>query len=426
MVCWVIAVGCGGQVVQSERPAQPEPESEPESEAHAIWPEDALGALPTIRAQAEYASWRPTSVVRLDDTLAVLDSAHAFIWVDGEWRHVDLPGAAPFRIDSMDGPSIHVKGDGHRAIFAGPSGAGIGIYELTLEGVSLMGTLPEWVGGCRAAVASGDHLYAVVSDVERERDGTILHAQRDADDWQPLAMSFPSNTPDREVQMSPSGALLLQHGERCEVFRLPSEGPSFEPTPLFDVERQGSCTLHVAIGAESERVVVSGAQINVYENGETRSVDWPPNSVPYERGSDYDHYEALSPSEREVASRDNTARLSSPGLVGLSPLLFERFYAIGETEQQQGAFRQQLGSRFFERQDGHWVELPEDESNRTEFVGAMHFAALSRLPWGAPVYWGALRIAVSIPSTRGGYTRPPAPALQAWRSGEAAASFSAF
>lgn len=73
----------------------------------------ALEALCDIRRQhPELSEWRPTAVMRLDDSVTVLDDSHAFTWDEDAWRHVELPGPAPLGVGRMGAPEETVKGDG--------------------------------------------------------------------------------------------------------------------------------------------------------------------------------------------------------------------------------------------------------------------------------------------------------------------------
>ncbi len=406
-------VGCG--------PLLPEPEVANtqvvmEGEADSVSAEEAVArraihALGEIRRSApDLAQWRPQNVARLGATLAILDSSHAFVWRDDSWEHVPLPGPAPFRVPSLQRPQVHARGDGQRVVFAGPStietnaagasesGAdGIGLYELTAEGLHQVGVLPDWVAACRAFVMSGDHLYVSVSDEARERETTLLHAVRgaDADDWRSLSFSMTSNTPDLDMQMGSEGALLLSHGDKCDVLRFPAEGPSFEPAPLFSSSRERSCQLHVTQGVTPERIIVSGVSISILENGRLRDVQWPEDCVPFERPGDYEGYEQLSPSERIHREADLAARTSSPGLVGLNPLLFERFHPDGPADGDGQSVSQPMSSAFHLEEGNGWLALPEEAGEQTTLIMAMHFAGLSRPSWSSPIYWGPFRISVA-------------------------------
>lgn len=389
----------------------------------------ALEALSDIRRHhPELGEWRPTAVMRLDESIAVLDDSHAFIWDEEAWRHVELPGPAPFGVGSMGAPEQTAKGDGHRVVFAGPSVPGaqtIGIFQLTRAGVESLGVLPEWAVACRSVVASGSHVYAVVSDEPREREGTVLHAEAGAapEDWQPLNFIFRSNEPDQQMFMSAEGAMLHEYDEACELLRLPSEGPNFEPTPLLTVHSGRSCDVHIAQGLTPRRMVVTGTSITVFEEGESRELDWPANGAPFDRPGQYEGYDELTPSEREARESDSMARTMSPGLVGLRPLLFERLHPAGELERERGAFRLSLSSSFHREEEGEWVALPEEAGEATAMVAAMHYAALTRPTWSTPVNWGPFRIAVA----KGRWaSESPTATLGVWRADSPELVLSAF
>lgn len=416
---WTILVSlmlaCGGtqhEVVSVSEVELPEPVNDESSIQRG-----ALEALSSVRqGSPELAAWRPTSVVRLDDTIAVLDRSHAFIWEEDAWRHVELPGPAPFGVGSMGRPEETVKGDGHRAVFAGPSAPGaqtIGLFQLTREGVETLGVLPDWVAACRSFVASGTHLYAVVSDEPRERE-IILHAEQGATaaDWQPLDFEFPSDEPDQHMLMTPEGAILDRHDRACELLRLPAEGPSYEPTLLFTVASSRSCNVHSSQGLTPSRLVVTGSSITIIENGEQEQVEWPADGVPFERPDEYDDYDELTESEQRARENDSMARRMSPGLVAFRPLLFERLHPTGEMREEGGGFMLPLSSSFHREEDGQWVALPEEEGEAFGLVAAMNYAALTRPGWTTPVNWGPFRIAVA----QGRWaSESPMPTLSVWR-----------
>lgn len=415
---WVLTsvMGCGAtpQAASVSEVQLPEPVVE-----EAPMQRAALEALSDIRRQhPELSGWRPTAVMRLDDSIAVLDDSHAFIWDEDAWRHVELPGPAPFGVGSMGAPEETAKGDGHRVVFAGPSAPGaqsIGIFQLTRVGVESLGVLPEWAVACRSVVASGSHVYAVVSDELREREGTVLHAEAGAapEDWQPLNFVFRSNEPDRHMFMSADGAILHEYDEACELLRLPSEGPSFEPTPLLTIQSGRACHVHMGQGLAPSRMVVTGTSITVFEDGTQRELDWPANGAPFDRPGQYEGYDELTPSERAARENDSMARTMSPGLVALRPLLFERLHPAGEPESERGAFRLSLSSSFHREEDGEWVALPEQEGEATAMVAAMHYAALTRPTWTTPVNWGPFRVAVA----KGRWaSESPTATLGVWRA----------
>jgi hypothetical protein len=92
-----VVLGCGA--AQREEAAVGEQLPAPDREAAQ---RGALEALAGIRGSTpDLARWRPTTVLRLDDLLAVLDDSHAFIWEEDTWSHVELPGPALFGVDSM-------------------------------------------------------------------------------------------------------------------------------------------------------------------------------------------------------------------------------------------------------------------------------------------------------------------------------------
>ena len=417
---FLLAFGCGAS--QTDRPNVQTVSLERTTESPEDETRRAISALDRLTT---IAGWRPKSVVRLDDTLAILDRSHAYIWRDGDWHHTELPGPAPFDVGSLEAPAVFIRGDGHRAVFAGASQEGrdnIELYELTLDGVRSVGVLPDWVRACRAFVMSGEHLYVVVADEDRVRDTNILHAEVGATtvDWSE-GFALPSNTPDSELQMDEHGALLLRYvDDACEVARLPSAGPSYEPVPLFAAPRRGSCTLHVTPG----RIVVASANITVYENDESHEVPWPSEGVPFEGPDDYEGYDALSSEERERREADSAARMSSPGLIGLRPLLFERFRASGPMEPLGGqGVSLPMRSQFLRWQDEAWVELPVETPPETAMVMAMHFAALTEPTWSTPVYWGPLRFAVADARW---YSEELRPTLAIWHADGAERVMSAF
>ncbi|MFK8004072.1 MAG: hypothetical protein AB8H86_31190 [Polyangiales bacterium] len=413
----LMALGCGGSqqtasVSEVQLPAEPAVEE-------GATQRSALEALSGIRRDhPDLSGWRPTAVMRLDDSIAVLDDSHAFIWEEDAWRHVELPGPAPFGVGSMGAPEVTAKGDGHRVVFAGPSAPDaqtIGLFQLTRAGVESLGVLPEWVAACRSVVASGSHVYAVVSDEPREREGTVLHAEAGAapEDWQPLNFVFRSNEPDRQMFMSAEGAILHQYSEACELLRLPSEGPSFEPRALHSIQSERPCDVYMAQGLTPSRMVVTGTTITVFEEGARRELDWPADGAPFDRPGQYDGYDQLTPSERAARENDSMARTMSPGLVALRPLLYERLHPAGEPEQQRGAFRLPLSSSFHREEGGTWVALPEEEGEPTAMVAAMHYGALTRPKWTTPVNWGPYRIAVA---TGRWASETPTATLGVWRA----------
>lgn len=425
---WVflVALGCGGAP-----PLDTLPEAHLSDLSSVSLQDAAFQALGAIRTSSgALGDWRPTSVHRLDDTLALLSDSHAFIWKDGAWQHVQLPGRAPFGTPSMQAPELRVKSDGHRALFAGPSerqGEGapsLGLFQLTQDGVESIGVLPAWVVSCRTFVATGTHLYVVVSDAEREREGTILHAESGAgpDDWQALDFVNHSNQPDKEMWIVDGSAIMLEQSDGCRVMTLPGEGPRFEPALLFEAG-QRSCKVRVSDGLSPSRILVYADSITIHEEGETREVPWPSDGVPFERAEDYEGYDALSPGERQGRESDHMARMMSPGLVAFRPLLFERFRPAGETEQQRGAFRLPLTSSFQQEEGGAWTALPLDEGEAFAMIGGMHFAALTRPRWSPPVNWGDFRVAVAEGQWG---SETPTPVLRVWRADGTESVYSAF